>query len=512
MLNKVVILEEKRIKDTFVKLGYYMLFGNGPWLIATIATTFLGYYIVQNFSPLEVGEYLKMTIPTIPLSILSTSWLQVIFTKKIIEYNTLKKLYSARSLIKKMFFFSILLSLIYMLSFITINNFFITIYDLKEVSIITINLLVLNILWTFIAPLNGLQKYKFITFAFFVGIIINSLLTLFLVLYGYDIYSIALANSVGYTISSIILAYSLYKMFSVPTIDIKLTDDLVSKILEHAYLRSDGEKLAELLPSLLKIRRKIGPDVALLIMDKAEMSGGKGPSILSMVKSEKVLLVTNLLYFLFVWTDRFFIWLSGLNVTSLFPGINTIYEAGINIAQWTLIPSVGIAVFFMGDFTRRFIESVDKIYEEPLDEIEKSIGNFFKIILKRGITLVLSTAIIATIIFLLRGSILDFFAIEYGRDITEFVLFVGLISTCFHILLIYLYLVFMYLNRIDDDLRLLLMAEMTSLIIAILMFSINIYYVVFGYLAGTLVGSLFGILKLRKTIYSIPKELLSRAM
>ena len=81
-----------------------MLFGNGPWLVATIATTFLGYYIVQNFSIFEVEEYLKMTIPTIPLSMLFTSWLQVIFTKKIIEYNTLKKLYSARSLIRKISF------------------------------------------------------------------------------------------------------------------------------------------------------------------------------------------------------------------------------------------------------------------------------------------------------------------------------------------------------------------------------------------------------------------------
>ncbi|MHA1860439.1 MAG: exopolysaccharide Pel transporter PelG [Candidatus Asgardarchaeia archaeon] len=505
-------MEERRIKDTFVKLGYYMLFGNGPWLVATIATTFLGYYIVQSFSIFEVEEYLKMTIPTIPLSMLFTSWLQVIFTKKIIEYNTLKKLYSARSLIKRMLVVSIILSLIYMLFFVVVSNFFIPIYDLGEISIITINLLVLNILWTFIAPLNGLQKYKFITFAFFVGITINTSLTLFFVIYKYDVYSIALVNSVGYAISSMIMAYSLYKMFSAPYIDVKLTDELVSKILEYAYLRSDGEKLAELLPSLLKIRRKIGPDVALLIMDKAEVSGGKGPSIISMVKSEKILLLTNLLYFLFIWTDRFFIWLSGVNVASLFPGINTIYEAGINIAQWTLIPSVGIAVFFMGDFTRRFIESVDKIYEEPLDSIEKSISSFFRIILRRGLTLVLSTAIIAAMIYLSKESILDFFAIEYGRDITEFVLSVGLISTCFHILLIYLYLVFMYLNRIDDDFRLFLMAEMTSLIVAILMFGINIYYVVFGYLAGTLVSSIFGILRLRQTIYNIPKELLSRAM
>ena len=499
---------------SLLTLGYFILFGNGPWLIAVIYSTVLGYIIIPYLSKDALNFYSSIVIPALPLSLILSSWIQVIVTKKIFDYEALRKIYSARRLL----IFSVLLV------FLVVSIFYAGAYavqvilyknsvDIRNLFYSYLFTFSLSLVWVGLSPLNGLQKYFHMTVFYFLGILIGGVLTYFMVIYSYPIDFVIISQIVSYMIAAVAMyLYLLFGIFRAPKLAVRLDRALITKIIEVSKDDTKGEKLAKLLPTLLKVQQKISPKDALIILDKAQLESGQTESFREMLSGNLYLLLSNLFYFAFIWQDRFIVWfISGVNVNGLFLGFNSIYEVGINIAQWALIPTVGVIAYLMSDFTPTLLKALDKLYSGSLDEIKKSLDAFlFDIYYRAFLTFVFAGGV-SLIIILFSDTFLSLFNLLLSTSKT--ILIIGSIGVIFHALLIYIFLVLMYLRHLEDDAFVSFGALFVSLCFSVFMaLYINYYWAVYGYTFGAAVGSIIGFIVVRRRIKSLYYHFLSKAI
>lgn len=510
--RKIVKEKEKTMMNIILTLLYYMILGNGPWLVTILYSIGLGYFLIPLLENPVLLEYASITIPSIPLSLILTSWLQVIVTKKILDYNTLRKIVSAKMLIKKSIIMVILINVLffsigfvyYYMSGVQLGIGFILLFFLT---------LSLSFLWVGIAPLNGLQKYGQMTLFFVLGLTIGALSAYYLALFGMSIYYVLLVQGLGYLIvAAFIYVYIIFKVFKEPILVVKLDRGLVTKILEKIGDIKDGEKLAKLIPAMIKVRESIGPDEALVIVDKAQIIAGKAEKWSKMLRENIWLMAANLFYFIFIWLDRFVVWsFIPSTIQGLFIGLNSVYEAGINIAQWGLIFSVGVASFFMADFTPRFLDALKDLYTGELEKIKQAIKVFKKNIFSRLLFTIIVTIFFIAIINLFAEPILTFFKI-YNPD-TLFVLRLSSIGVIFHIAVIYNYLILMYLNRLKEGTTAIGLGMIAAILTGLLIiFSVNYLYMPIAYIIGGVVGTIFSSRYISKIIDELPRDFITKAL
>lgn len=506
--------DSKSSIKTILTLGYFILFGNGPWLIAVLYSTILGYIIIPLMPKDALNFYSSIVVPSLPLSLILSSWIQVIVTKKIFDYEALRKIYSARRLI----LYSIILV------FLVVSGFYVVFYVVQTfvyLNPVNMNTLlysylltfVLSLVWVGLAPLNGLQKYFHMTVLFFLGMLFSGISTYFLVVYSYPIDLVIISYAIGYFISAVAMyVYLLFGVFRAPKLAVKLDRALVTKIIEASKDDVKGEKLAKLLPTLLKVQQKMSPGDALIILDKAQLESGRAESFVEMLSGNTALLLANIFYFVFIWLDRFVVWaISGISVTGLFLGFNSIYDVGINIAQWVLIPTVGLAAYLMSDFTPTLLKSLEKLYSGTLDEIKKSLDAFLFDIYYRAFLIIVFAGSVSLVIFIFSDHLLNLFNLLLPTS--KMVLMIGLVGVVFHALLIYDFLVLMYIQQLKDDSIVTLLALLVSF--SITLFSslfVNYYLSILGYTVGALVGSITGLLIIRKRIRELYYHFLSKAI
>ena len=489
---------------------YYILFSNGPWLITILVTTIWG-YLLLNILPKSTAVTLTIiTIPAIPISLILTSWIQVILTKKLLDYYTLKKVFSARYVLKKSA----------LLTFITVTGAFVVYYLIAEFYLgITISLEVyfllyvftvsLSYLWVYLAPLNGLQKYAHTTGLFIFGLFLGYGISYLLAIWNFSSIYIVLSLSGGYMTSAIALfSYMYFKLYRKPSLTVKLDAMLMTKILEAAQTYKDRESLAKVLPTILRVKSKLSPDEALIILDKSELDAGKKESIVNVIRDNKWLFTANLSYFTYIWLDRFMVWIkTGVSLTGLFLGFNSIYEAGLNIAQWALIPTVGFGAYLMTDFTQKLIKTFENLYAAKLQDIKESLSKFRRSVFLKAVYLSIFT-ILSVIFVLFFGDIfLTFFKVLNGAS--YFVLLIASVAVVFHALLLYSYFVLMYLGKLKDVAVVMILPTVISFITCIVVFFTMPYeYMVFGYLLGSISGAGIGLWKTKKILLDLYREYL----
>ena len=88
-------------KPKILTVLYYILFSNGPWLMTVLVTIIWGYFLLGILPKEATTRLTIIVIPAIPISLILTSWIQVILTKKLLDYYTLKKVFSARYMLKR---------------------------------------------------------------------------------------------------------------------------------------------------------------------------------------------------------------------------------------------------------------------------------------------------------------------------------------------------------------------------------------------------------------------------
>jgi len=503
----------KSIAKELLTLIYFVIFGNGPWLIAVMFTVFLGYLLIPLLSQQSIEIYSKVVIPSLPISLILSSWIQVLVTKKIFDYEALRKIYSARRLI----IFSVILTTAVVTSFYMIF-FGINIIGkgggINESDILQyLMTLALSLMWVGLAPLNGLQKYFQMTMLFSSGMLFSGVLTYYFTVMGFNITYILIAYVIGYFISAVAMYfYLLFGIFRSPKLTVKLDRALISKIIEVSRNVDSGEKLAKLLPIILKVQERLSPDQALIILNKAELEMGQTESLREMLSGNFWLLVSNLLYFLFIWQDRFVVWIKeGMHVEGLFIGFNSFYEIGINVVQWALIPTVGVAAYLMSEFTPTLLKSLNKLYTGTLDEIKISLRRFIHDIYYRaGLLLVFATSI--TLVFVIFSDhILMFFNLK--NEVSRFVLHVGAIGVIFHALMIYEFLVLMYLQRLKDNALMMSVGLITAACIDVYFFLFGSYhYIIYSYVIGALVTAAVGIILIKIRVSELYYYFLSKAI
>ena len=502
--------ESNSEKHKLLKSLYYIMFSNGPWLIAVLITIVWGYFMLNLLPSADASKLAIIVIPAIPVSLILTSWIQVILTKKLIDYYTLKKIYSARYMLVKVSY----------VTFISVSLAFIAYYLLAEfylhvpMAIDTYLLLYaftlsLSFLWVYLAPLNGLQKYAYTTTIFALGWILGYGISYLLALMKFSVLYIILVLSGGYLLSAILLfSYMFFGLYRKPSLKVKLDAMLMTKILEVADSYKDKEELAKVLPTLLRIKSKLSPDDALIILDKSEIDLGKKESLIGAIRDSKWLFTANLSYFTYLWLDRFMVWLkTGVSLTGLFLGFNSIYEAGLNIAQWALIIVVGYAAFLMTDFTSKLIKTFENLYVAKLQDIKLSLKKFKSNVFAKAGYLTLATTLSVLIILFFGKNLLSFFKVL--NETSYFILEVASIAVIFHALLLYAYFVLMYLGKTKNVFIMMIVPTVVSLatcLVVYLMFPFE--YMVFGYLLGSISGATIGLTEIKKTLTDLYKEYL----
>ncbi|MGQ4914359.1 MAG: exopolysaccharide Pel transporter PelG [Candidatus Asgardarchaeia archaeon] len=509
-------IEEKPkepIAKRLLTATYYMIFGNGPWLATVIYSIGLGYLIIPLFDLQTINLYARLTIPAIPLSIILTSWVQVIVTKKILDYKTLRKIVSAKALIKKSVLIVFAVNVLFFGASFASYYFIENIILYPDIIYMFFLTLALSLVWVGIAPLNGMQKYGEMTLFFLLGLSIGGFLTYYLALNGYSVYYLIVAQSLGYLIVAVgMYFYITFIVFKEPLLAVKFDRGLVNKILEKIGDERDGEKLAKLIPAMLKVREAIGPDDALVIVDKAQIIAGRAEKLRTMLRENTWLMAANMLYFLYIWLDRFFVWIFfPSSVQGLFIGINSVYESGINIAQWALIFPVGLVAYYMSDFTPRLLDSLRDLYTEKLDKIKASVESFKKYIISRMRAVILITTLFTVTINVFAEPLLELFKIY--NETTLFILRISSVGVIFHMLYIYEFLVLMYLNRLKESTYAMASGVLAALIVgSVITLRYGFVYLALAYIACGVVASYVAYKKIVKVINNLPYEFISKAL
>ena len=517
-------IQLKRGKDSKIRLLgrflSYSILANGPWLLVIVCSTIVGYYIASVLLPAERATLGLVISLATPLSLILTAGFQALETKIVLDKIAVGDNKTAGRFTLKIYALTGILCLI--ASSIAIGLESVLTGSLFTSLLFAAQFSALSFLWIAVAPIIGLRKFGQLTAIFAAGSIAGYALSVLGAL-TFGVSGVVAFQSLGFFTASIgTFIYLNIILKSGKNVAAELAARRVAlfKILED--IRSRFEKGELFLEEYQKLVKEFGQLLVKIEHDITEVKtiGGQGGvSLIGSLKNFIALFLANTLYFATLWADRFFIWFSSGQATSgLFIAFNVFYETGINIAQWILIPGVGLIAVLMELFTPNFQKTVSGTYKDPLPKLEENLKGFYKFF-RRIVFTSMSVILVFSIILNIFGENIISIFLNLSDPLTPkltifgvtmpaalFVFRMATIGVIFHTATILCYLGLMYLEQHSLNVWLMLLTFMANIVLCPLLAIISgsVYLAVFGYIAAFLIGTVIGLQLVRKNIMEFP--------
>jgi uncharacterized membrane protein len=373
-----------------------------------------------------------------------------------------------------------------------------------------------------VAPIIGLRKFGQLTAIFAAGSIIGYALSVFGAL-TFGVSGVIGFQSLGFfsaSIGTFIYLNIILKSGKNVAAELAARRVALFKILED--IRTRFEKGELFIDEYQRLVKEFGQLLMKIEHDISEVKniGKQGEvTVISSFKNFLALFLANTLYFATLWADRFFVWfVSGQATAGLFLAFNVFYETGINIAQWILIPGVGLIAVLMELFTPNFQKAVSGTYKDPLPNLERNLKDFYKFFRKLVFT---SMVVILTFTILLNvfgENIISIFLnlsdpltpkiniLGFTMPAALFVFRIATIGVIFHTATILCYLGLMYLEQHSLNVWLMLLTLLANIVLCPLLTVVtgSVYLAVFGYLLAFIIGTVIGLQLVHKNIMEFP--------
>ncbi|MHA1754216.1 MAG: exopolysaccharide Pel transporter PelG [Candidatus Odinarchaeia archaeon] len=533
MSTELKQLEKPKSKDSKLKIigrfFTYSILANGPWLLVIVCTTIVGYYIAQALVPSE-KEVLGLVISlSTPLSLILTAGLQALETKVVLDKIAVGDYKVASRFSMKIYAITVIFCLITSAIAIGIDAYM-SAGSIQTGLLFAMQISALSILWVVVAPILGMRKFGQLTAIFAAGSIIGYALSVFGA-YSFGAWGVIGFQSLGFIMASVgtfIYLNLILKRGKNVAAELAARRVALFKILEE--IRSKFERGEIFIDEYKRLVKEFGQLLVKIEHDiTAIKSIGKEveTSVVKSLKNFMALFLANTLYFTTLWADRIFVWfLSGQITAGFFIAFNVFYETGVNIAQWVLIPGVGLVAVLMELFTPNFQKAVEGTYRVSLPELESSLEKFYKFFKK---LLLISILVILPIVILLNVfgvEILSIFLdlnspstpqitfLGYQLPTAVFVFRIATIGVIFHTTTILNYLGLMYLEQHSLNVWLMLSVFLFNIVLCPLLTVIfgNVYYSIFGYLVSFIIGTILGLQLIHKTIKEFPFRAYARLL
>ncbi len=511
-------------KDSKIKLIgrflSYSLLANGPWLLVIVCSTITGYYIASALLPSERATLGLIISLATPLSLISTAGFQALETKIVLDKIAIGDNKTAARFTLKIYALTGVLCLMSAVIAIVVENMLTG--GLSNSLLFALQFSALSFLWVAVAPIIGLRKFGQLTVIFAAGSIIGYALSVFGAL-NFGVSGVIIFQSLGFfsaSIGTFIYLNVILKTGKNVAAELAARRVALFKILEDIRIRFEkGEIFLEEYQKLVKefgqLLMKIEHDIS-----EVKNLGKHGEvTVASSLKNFIALFLANMLYFATLWADRFFVWfVSGQATAGLFLAFNVFYETGINIAQWILIPGVGLIAVLMELFTPNFQRAVSGTYKDPLPSLERNLQSFYKFFRKLVVTSMLVILGFTIVLNIFGENIISIFLnlsdpltpkitiLGFTMPAALFVFRMATIGVIFHTATILCYLGLMYLEQHSLNVWLMLLTFMANIVLCPLLTIISgsVYFAVLGYISAFILGTVIGLQLVKKNIMEFP--------
>lgn len=513
-----------RKKDTKLKLIgrflSYSILANGPWLLVIVCSTITGYYIALALLPGERATLGLIISLATPLSLILTAGFQALETKVVLDKIAIGDNKTAGRFTVKIY--ALTASFCLIVSAIAIGFETVLAGGIANSLLFAAQFSALSFLWVAVAPVIGMRKFGQLTAIFAAGSMAGYGLSVFGA-FTFGVAGVIGFQSLGFFVASLgTFSYLNVILKSGKNVAAELAARRVAlfKILEE--IRGRFERGEIFLDEYQKLVKEFGQLLVKIEHDITEVktSGGKEKtSVIGSLRNFIALFLANTLYFLTLWADRFFVWFtSGEATAGLFIAFNVYYETGINIAQWILIPGVGLVAVLMELFTPNFQKAVSGTYKVPLPELENNLSQFYRFF-RKLVAISFSVILVFTILFNVFGENVISIFLNINDPLTDkitlfgytmpsalFVFRMATIAVIFQTTTILCYLGLMYLEQHSLNVWLMLLTFMANIVLCPMLALVfgNVYFAVFGYIISFLIGTIIGLQLIHKNISEFP--------
>ncbi|MHA1348402.1 MAG: exopolysaccharide Pel transporter PelG [Candidatus Odinarchaeia archaeon] len=516
------IAEKTSLRGIIAKFFTYSVLANGPWILVVVCVTITGYYIAQITSLVDraiLGFAISLSTP---LSLVLTAGFQALETKVVLDKVAIGDYATAKRFAVRV----LLVTVAFAVGIIAITNIIGYFLDMLTYTLaFSLIFISLSILWVATAPILGLRKFKELTLIFAVASIGGYTSSVFMAqILG--LWGVVIFQSLGFlTAACGIYVYLIYLLAHGKDVVAALAARRVALFHVLEDIRKKFERGEIYLKEYKKLVKEFGGLLVKVEQDLSKISKSRKGEIVGIMDNIRYLLplfIANILYFLTLWADRIFVWLTyGQNIEGAALGINTLYETGVNVAQWVLIPAIGLIALLMEMFTPNFQRAVSVTYQSPLVKLEENLNSFYKFYKKMFFTVIGCVAIIVLIINIFAENIIGVFISPglsdtitiFGITIpaTIYVFRVASIAVIFHAATILNFLALMYLERHGLNSWLMGIILVINIVICPLLSVVlmNFYQAILGYLLSFFIGAVMGIKLVKKTIFDFPYQAFS---
>ena len=347
---------------------------SSPWVIILLV------YIIFKVSWLPVSETpLVSTSVNLALvaSIISTSWVSPLFMRKLFYFMYQKMYLAARKILAAYFIFGFFITFLIAILLVTFTNA-LGLYPDWWITYFTIFFVALSLLWLTTAPLYALRLY--------IPLILTYLCSLLII-------------SVSYTM-----------MRSLP-----------QKFMAHVYGMIGGSAVAIIyLTVYLYLRSRFKPESYENVKIRLPFT-----LYLGMPYS-----IVNLLYFIFIFTDRFLVWYTGSPYPFL---VDFFYETPASISLLMIVMPFGVMNYYIQRFYGFLSGEKSEFAAFQVDEYRRSVRKMY---LKMQTTIFLSGFLFWIILlFFVRNQIADiaiFISLSIGHIFLVSIISNILLFFCMH--------------------------------------------------------------------------------
>lgn len=331
--------EQRRLLEA-VKLVLVGSLLASPWLLFTLSYLFIGITLLPIGGP---GLATMISLASI-LSLLVTSGIQTLFTRRITFYYYQQNYGAARGVLTLYYALSICIVFATGLLTLAVNNIF-HIYPRGWIELSVIYFIPLSFLWISTAPLYALNAYTPLVFTF-----LASLLSI----------NLALRMSMR----SIYMQAHLYGI---------AVGAIIATIYFSVYLYVKERLLKAASPYQRELEARL-------------------PRLTYIIYSGFPYLVSSTLYFLFITADRLIAWFTAGNQPPL---MDTTYEFSVNLALLLLVPVFGILNYCMARIYGAVSEGGRGVEAKRIEEYRNRIKSaYWRALLAVSLTGLISHAVI----------------------------------------------------------------------------------------------------------------------
>ncbi len=520
-MDRLPVTEKKDTKLQLIgRFLSYSILANGPWLLVIVCSSLAGYYIAAALLPSERATLGLIISLATPLSLISTAGLQALETKIVLDKIAIGDNKTAGRFTLKIYALTGVLCLIAAVIALGVENMLTG--SLTNSLLFAAQFSALSFLWVAVAPIIGLRKFGQLTVIFATGSVVGYALSVFGALM-FGVAGVIGFQSLGFfsaSIGTFIYLNIILKSGKNVAAELAARRVALFKILED--IRTRFEKGELFIDEYQRLVKEFGQLLMKIEHDISEVKnlGKQGEvTVIGSFKNFITLFLANMLYFAALWADRFFVWfVSGQATAGLFLAFNTFYETGINIAQWILIPGVGLVAVLMELFTPNFQKAVSGTYKDPLPTLEKSLKDFYKFFRKLVLTSILVIFAFTILLNIFGENILSIFLdltdpltptitiLGFTMPAALFVFRMATIGVIFHTATILCYLGLMYLEQHSLNVWLMLLIFMANIVLCPLLTIISgsVYLAVLGYVAAFIIGTVIGLQLVKKNVMEFP--------